>query len=106
MTVAYDVLRELRCATAREVAVRLGVAYNTARTYLRRLVRQELAERRVVGRHVMYCAKNIDVVERGMYKLYTETRIRMAQALELLQREGCVSVSALMRALGATHTQA
>ena len=107
MTVAYDVLRELRCATVREVAARLGVKYNTARVYLKRLVDKGLAEKRGVGRHILYCvAKDADVVPRGAYKLYTATRKRLPQVLELLERYGCISVSALMQTLGVTHTQA
>ena len=108
MTVALDVLRELRCATVREVAARLGVKYNTARTYLKRLVDKGLVEKRDVGRHILYCvAKDaIDVVPRGAYKLYTATRKRLPQVLELLERYGCISVSALMQTLGVTHTKA
>jgi len=107
MTAAYDVLRELRCATVREVAARLGVKYSTALTYLKRLVDKGLAEKRGVGRHVLYCvAKETDVVPRGAYKLYTATRKRLPQVLELLGRYGCISVSALMQTLGVTHTQA
>jgi ribosomal protein S25 len=107
MTVALDVLRELRCATVREVAARLGVKYSTARTYLKRLVDKGLAEKRYVGRHMLYCvAKETDVVPRGAYKLYTATRKRLPQVLELLERYGCISVSALMQTLGVTHTQA
>jgi len=106
MTLAYDVLRELRCATAKEVATRLGVTYSTARTYLERLVEKGLAEKRWVGRIAVYCAKDVDVSPRGAYKLYTETRRRMVQVLNVLERDGCVSVSGLMRALHISHTEA
>jgi len=108
MTVALDVLRELRCATVREVAARLGVKYSTARTYLKRLADKGLVEKRSVGRHILYCvAKNaVDVVPRDAYKLFTATRKRLLQVLELLERYGCVSVSALMQTLGVTHTKA
>ncbi len=64
MTVAYDVLRELKCATAREVAMRLGVAYATARTYLERLAHSQLVEKRVVGRVAMYCVAKEEDAER------------------------------------------
>jgi metal-responsive CopG/Arc/MetJ family transcriptional regulator/DNA-binding transcriptional ArsR family regulator len=107
VTVAYDLLRELRCATVKEVAARLGVRYNTARAYLKRLVDRGLVEKRGSGRHVLYCiAKDEDVVPRGAYKLHTETRRRVARAVELLQQVGCVSVSGLMRALHIGHTEA
>jgi DNA-binding transcriptional ArsR family regulator len=108
MTATYDVLRELTCATVREVAARLGVKYSTARTYLKRLVDKGLAEKRGVGHHMLYCvAKDAtDVAPRGAYKLYTATRKRLLPTLELLGRYGCISVSALMQTLGVTHTQA
>jgi predicted transcriptional regulator len=106
MTVAFDVLRELRCATAKEVALRLGVAYETARRYLKHLVKKGLAEKKLVGRHVVYCAKDVNIVPRGAYKLYTETRMRMARVIELLQRDGCVSVSALMRIMRISYIKA
>ena len=103
MTAAYDVLRMLRCATAREVAERLGVAYGTARTYLRRLVDRGVAEKKVVGRSVVYCIA-ADAT-RG-YKLYPETRRRLSHVEELLRRVGCVSVSALMQELRISHSHA
>jgi DNA-binding Lrp family transcriptional regulator len=107
MTVAYDLLRELRCATVREVAERLGVAYVTAREYLERLVNKGLVEKKMTGRVAVYCvAKDVDVVQRGAYKLFTETRRRMRRVEELLSRNGCVSVSALMRELRINHNHA
>jgi DNA-binding Lrp family transcriptional regulator len=107
MTVAFDVLRELRCATVREVAERLGVKYSTALTYLKRLVNKGLVEKRGVGRHILYCVvKDVDVVPRGGYKLYTKTRVRMVRVIELLQRDGCVSVAGLMRIMRISHSEA
>jgi predicted transcriptional regulator len=106
MNAAYDVLRELRCATVREVALRLGVAYGTARTYLKRLVKKGLAEKKLVGRYAVYCARHVNIVSRETYKLHTETRMRVAYLLELLQRDGCVSVAGLMRIMRISHSQA
>jgi predicted transcriptional regulator len=107
MTAAYDVLKELKCATVREVAARLGVAYNTARKYLKRLVNKGLVEMRRVGRYVMYCVvEREELVPRGVHKLHIETRRRMHKVVELLQRDGCVSVSALMRIMRINHTKA
>ena len=51
-----------------------------------------LAETRAVG----YCAT----------RSWRETHMRMSHVIELLQRDGCVSVSALMRALHITYSQA
>lgn len=106
MTVAYDVLRELRCAVAREVAARLGVAYTTARAYLERLVEKGLAEKRRVGRLALYCVRDVGIAQRGSYKLYTETRRRMWRVEELLAQYGCVSVAMLEHELRVTHHQA
>jgi hypothetical protein len=106
MTATYDVLRELRCATVREVALRLDVAYETARTYLQRLVKNGLAEKKLVGRHAVYCARDVNIAPRGAHKLYTKTRMRVAQMLETLQRGGCVSVAGLMRMMRISHTEA
>jgi predicted transcriptional regulator len=107
MTAAYDVLKELKCATVREVAARLGVEYNTARKYLKRLVNKGLVEMRRVGRYVMYCVvEREELVPRGVHKLHIETRRRMHKVVELLQRDGCVSVSALMRIMRINHTKA
>jgi predicted transcriptional regulator len=107
MTAAYDVLKELKCATVREVATQLGVAYNTARKYLKRLVNKGLVEMRRVGRYVMYCVvEREELVPRGVHKLHIETRRRMHKVVELLQRDGCVSVSALMRIMRINHTKA
>jgi uncharacterized protein (DUF2384 family) len=120
----YNLLRELKCATALEIAERLGILRKVAQTYLRRLVACGLAERRTVGRRaVMYCAKDAPrdspcgrrrnatrgsaVHERGGGGgLYAATRKRLPQVLELLQRDGCVSVGAVMRALRISHAKA
>ena len=106
MTAAYDVLRELKCATAKEVAARLGVAYATARTYLERLVTNGLAEKKMVGRAALYCAAKEDVEPRGVYALRTETRMRLSRVEEILRIYGCVSVTVLARELRVSHRQA
>jgi len=124
----YNMLKELKCATAVEIAERLGMTRKTVQMYLSRLAARDLVEKRVLGRRaVMYCVKEggegashkpgdsslaateVRRTERdggGAYRLFKATRRRMAQVLELLQRDGCISVGTLMRALGVTHTRA
>lgn len=106
MTAAYDVLRELKCATAREMAARLGVAYETARTYLERLTARDLAVKKMIGRVAMYCAKEVDVVPSVVYKLHTETRMRLSRVEKLLAQYGCVSTTVLARELRTSRNKA
>lgn len=106
MTAAYDVLRELKCATAREVAARLGVAYAAARTYLEHLTARGLAVKKKIGRVALYCTAKEDVEPSGVYKLYTETRKRLRRVEKLLAQYGCVSVTVLARELRISHSQA
>jgi len=101
-----------RCVTAREVAQRFGIAEESARKRLRRLVRRGLVERRWVGRVAVYCAKE-GVEARLLPRPFgrppgpvAETRRRMEEALDLVVREGCVTTSALVRKYGVSHTQA
>jgi hypothetical protein len=42
----------------------------------------------------------------GAYKLHDKMRMKTRRVLELLRREGCISVSALMRELSIGHSQA
>jgi biotin operon repressor len=123
----YNLLKELKCATALEIATRLGASRKAVQMCLNRLAAKGLVERRAFGRAVMYCAKDNPgdgptverrnaadgngVHERGGRRrrsgaLYTATQKRLPQVLQLLERYGCVSVGALMRALGVTHTKA
>ena len=106
----YNLLKELRCATALEIAAKLGISRKVVQTYLNHQVARGVIEKRVLGqRAVMYCAKEGGVsrrVKRGASVLYTKTRERMERVLELLSRYGCVSVGTLMRVMGITHTQA
>jgi DNA-binding MarR family transcriptional regulator len=116
----YRLLKELRCATALEIAERLGAARKSVQTYLNRLASRGLVEKRVLGRRaVMYCVRAEDIGDklhnkrrrrrRGAqdgYMLYAKTQKRLTQTLETLQREGCISVGALMRTLGVSHTKA
>ena len=106
MMAACDVLRELKCATAKEVAARLGVAYKTARTYLERLLRRGLVEKKMAGRTALYCAREEDVEPSGVYKFNTETRMRLSRVEKLLAQYGCISVSVLARELRISHSQA
>lgn len=105
MTAAFDVLRELKCATVREVAMRLGVTYETARTYLERLARG-LVVKKKIGRVAMYCVKEADVVPSGVYKFNMETRMRLNRVEKLLAQWGCISVAVLARELRISHSQA
>jgi DNA-binding MarR family transcriptional regulator len=104
VTLAYDLLRELKCATVKEVAQRLGVAHTTAWVYLQRLVRKGFAVRSRVGRRIIYCVPS--AVLRKYKSLHAETCERIQRVLELLRRYGCVSISWLMRVLGVGHSQA
>ncbi|MEM4965092.1 MAG: hypothetical protein QXT13_13175, partial [Pyrobaculum sp.] len=105
MTAAYDVLRELKCATAREVATRLGVAHATARTYLERLATRGLAVKKKIGRVALYCIAKEDVEPSGVYKSNMETRMRLSRVEKLLAQYGCVSVTVLARELRISHSQ-
>jgi len=110
----YNLLKELRCATALEIATRLGMSRKVVQTYLNRLVAKGLVEKRMLGRRaVMYCAKEGCPGGGGRrrrggdaYELYTATRKRLTHVLEILRREGCVSVGSLMRTLDVSHTKA
>jgi predicted transcriptional regulator len=111
----YKLLKELRCATAMEIAARLGLSRKAVQTYLSRLVARDLVEKRVLGRRaVMYCAKegsggdgrNGVSPSTRRAGLHAETRERLARVAELLQREGCISVGTLMRMLNVAHTKA
>ena len=101
-----------KCVTVRELMQRLGIAEESARKRLRRLVRRGLVERRWVGRVAVYCAKE-GVEARLLPRPFgrppgpvAETRRRMEEALDLVVREGCVTTSALVRKYGVSHTQA
>jgi len=106
----YNLLKELKCATALEIAVKLGMSRKVVQTCLNHQAARGVVEKRVLGRRaVVYCAKEGGVsrhVKRDSPVIYTKTRGRMERVLELLSRYGCVSVGALMRIMGITHTQA
>jgi predicted transcriptional regulator len=119
----YNILKELRCATALEIAERLRMSRKVAHVYLNRMAARGVVEKRVVGkRAVMYCVREGDEGRGASHMpggspapaesyvrrsgLYTEMRMRMERVLEVLQREGCISVGALMRKLNVTHTKA
>jgi len=117
----YKLLRELKCATALEIAEKLGITRKSAQTYLNRLVARGAVEKRTLGkRAVIYCAKDgpgggprggsrsavRKREEGGAYRLCTATRRRLTHVLEMLMRDGCVSVGTLARVLNVTHTKA
>ncbi len=111
-------LGELRCATALEIAGKLGAPRKVVQTYLNRLAARGVIERRVLGRRaVIYCLREDEedsrkpgnpppVGGRRVTGLYAKTRERLTRTLEILQRDGCISVGALMRTLNVTHTKA
>jgi DNA-binding transcriptional ArsR family regulator len=107
MTAAYDVLKELRCATVREVAQRLGISEESARKQLKRLERRGAVEKKLVGRVVLYCASEGGMVElrrppvRGL-----DVEMRIKQACGLLEREGCAPTAVLKDALNLNHSNA
>jgi predicted transcriptional regulator len=118
----YSLLKELRCATALEIATRLGMSRKVVQTYLNRLAARDAVEKRTLGRRaVMYCVKedgesighkprDSPATEGRRVRrdagLHAKTQERLAQTLELLKRNGCVSVGALMRMLRISHSKA
>ena len=54
----YELLRELKCAMALEIAERLGISRKAVQTYLNRLAAKGLVEKRTFGRRaVIYCVR-------------------------------------------------
>ena len=119
----YELLRELKCAMALEIAERLGISRKAVQAHLNRLAAKGLVERRTLGRRaVIYCVRGDggrgdsrkpgdSPASTGRRRarrggLYTKTRERAERVLEILQRNGCVSVGVLMRMLRITHAKA
>jgi predicted transcriptional regulator len=118
----YKLLKELRCATALEIATRLGIPRKVAQAYLSLLVARGLAEKRALSIHVViYCVREDGNnashkpgdspattrrrrVKRG--GLYAKTREKLTRTLEILQRDGCISVGALMRMMRISYIKA
>jgi len=103
----YAWLKEVRCATAREVADRFGLVRKSAYGRLEKLAKRGVLEKRFVGRRaVLFCVK--EGVElpppRRPRRPSVRVRERAEQALGLLAREGCAPSRALSRALGVGHT--
>jgi hypothetical protein len=109
-------LRGVKCATASEIAVKIGATRKVVQMCLNRLAVRGVVEKRKLGkRAVIYCARHESCpsgsfpprrVKRRIYRLHTPTRERLTRVLEILQRGGCVSVGTLMRLLHVSHTEA
>ena len=100
----YTWLKEVRCTTAREVAERLGISLESARGRLKRLERRGVLEKRFAGRVAMYCVKEGATPQPSRKKgPSAKTAQRAERAVELLAAEGCMSGSALLKALEVGH---
>jgi DNA-binding Lrp family transcriptional regulator len=107
-----NLLRELKCATALEIAMKLNMSRKVVQMRLNRLAAKGFVEKRILGkRAVIYCYRTEEGnrgrrVKRGVSGLYTKTRERLTRTLEILQHNGCISVGMLMRIMDISHTKA
>ena len=100
----YAWLKEVRCTTVREAAARFSAAYSSVRERLNRLARCGVLEKKMVGRVAVYCLKEMPPRKNIKKTRKKKTSMKIVQraerVAELLGAEGCMSSSALRRALG------
>ena len=103
----YTWLKEVRCTTVREAMTRFSVTYTPMRKRLNRLVKRGVLEKKTVGRVATYCLKEgvqLPPPRKDDKKTSVKIAQRTEKVAELLGAEGCMSTSALCKALGIGHT--